>query len=69
MSELRWGDVLVAAIDACCVAGVDETVTKDHLAQVVADLTALSGGMEGGRGKATIDSMRYIAALRKGEDG
>jgi hypothetical protein len=68
MSDLRWGDVLIAALDACCVVGVDETVQSDCLAQVVSELTANSGGMDGVRRKVAMRSLKtQMSALRKGE--
>jgi hypothetical protein len=57
MADLRWGDVLVAAIDACCARGCDDPVCPDELSRLVLELREVSGGMDGVRGKVAAQSL------------
>ena len=55
---MRWGDVLIAAIDACCAAGPDAEVQPEKLAEKIEQLTARSGGMESVRAMALVNRAR-----------
>ncbi|WP_288947657.1 hypothetical protein [uncultured Paracoccus sp.] len=46
MSELRWGDVLCAAIDACCAAGPGKPVSASDLPTLIPELLSVRGDME-----------------------
>lgn len=41
--ELTWGDVLRAAIDACCAAGTDATVEDHELPHMVRAILGARG--------------------------
>lgn len=60
MPDLRWGDILVAAIDACCVVGAEQTVTDDDIVRCLRELTERSGGMEGARGSVNVLALRKM---------
>ncbi|MFD2441695.1 hypothetical protein ACFSS8_19265 [Paracoccus kondratievae] len=46
MSELRWGDVLCAAIDACCAAGPNKLVSASDLPTLIPEILSVRGDME-----------------------
>lgn len=49
MSELRWGDVLCAAIDACCAGGTDTTVEDHELPYMIRAILGVRGGAQATR--------------------
>lgn len=42
--KLTWGDVLCAAMDACCSVGQDEPVNEARLLKDIKTITQLTGG-------------------------
>lgn len=46
MSELRWGDVLCAAIDACLAAGPNKLVSASDLPTLIPEILSVRGDME-----------------------
>lgn len=47
--ELTWGDVLCAAMDACCAAGTDTTVEDHELPYMIRAILGVRGGAQATR--------------------
>lgn len=59
INAIRWGDVLCAALDACCVIGPDEMVDRDSLLICIDQLNKISGGMD------NPDRKKFVEELQK----
>ncbi|MFN4168111.1 MAG: hypothetical protein ACK4HD_07385 [Pannonibacter phragmitetus] len=58
---MTWGDVLIAAIDACAAVGPEAEVQPKSLPKLIQQLIAVSGGM------AAVRSAPRLAQLRKNQ--
>lgn len=60
---MTWGDVLIAAIDACAAVGPEAEVQPESLPKLIQQLNAVSGGMD------AVRSAPLLALLRKNQKG